>query len=87
VEPVIAFSPMLSFLVVIMALLGGVRRLWGPLLGVIPFTFLWDVVTATFPNQTALMLGRCFLLIVYIIPNGFAGLIENLIYRRPLLAR
>ncbi len=86
VEPVIAFSPMLSFLVVIMALLGGVHRLWGPLLGVIPFTFLWDLVTATFPNQTALMLGLCFLLIVYIIPNGFAGLIENLIRRRPLLA-
>ena len=57
-----------------------------PLLGVIPFTFVWDVVRATFPNQTALMLSLCFLLIVYIIPNGFAGLIENLIRRRPPLA-
>ena len=86
VEPVIAFSPMLSFLVVIMALLGGVHRLWGPLLGVIPFTFLWDTVTATFPNQTALMLGLCFLLIVYLLPNGFVGLIENLDRRRKALA-
>ncbi len=86
VEPVIAFSPMLSFLVVIMALLGGVHRLWGPLLGVIPFTFLWDTVTATFPNQTALMLGLCFLLIVYLLPNGFVGLIENLDHRRRALA-
>ena len=40
VEPSIAFSPFLSFEVVIMALLGGVHRLWGPLLGVIPFTLL-----------------------------------------------
>ena len=81
VEPVIAFSPMLSFLVVIMALLGGVHRLWGPLLGVIPFTFLWDAVTASFPNQTALMLGVAFLAIVYLIPNGFVGLIESAIRR------
>ena len=86
VEPIIAFSPMLSFLVVIMALLGGVHRLWGPFLGVIPFTFLWDTVTATFPNQTALMLGLCFLLIVYLLPNGFVGLIENLDHRRKALA-
>ncbi len=38
VEPPSAFNPMISFLVVIMALLGGTRRLWGPLVGVIPFT-------------------------------------------------
>ena len=36
VEPTLAFSPFLSFQVVIMALLGGTHRLWGPLLGVIP---------------------------------------------------
>ena len=41
----------------------------------------WDTVTATFPNQTALMLGLCFLLIVYLIPNGFVGLFEKY-YRR-----
>lgn len=87
VEPIIAFSPMLSFLVVIMALLGGVHRLWGPLLGVIPFTFLWDAVTASFPNQTALMLGLAFLAIVYLIPNGFVGLIENIVKRRNPFAR
>lgn len=86
VEPVIAFSPMLSFLVVIMALLGGVHRLWGPLLGVIPFTFMWDAVTASFPNQTALMLGVSFLAIVYLIPNGVVGLIENVIRRRKIFA-
>ncbi len=77
VEPVIAFSPLLSFQVVIMALLGGAHRLWGPLLGVIPFTLLWDVVTASFPNQTALMLGVALLAIVYLIPNGFVGLAEK----------
>lgn len=77
IEPAIAFSPMLSFLVVITALVGGVHRLWGPVLGVIPFTLVWDLITAEFPNQTALMLGIAFLLIVYVIPRGFVGLGEK----------
>lgn len=81
VEPVIAFSPMISFLVVIMALLGGVHRLWGPLVGVIPFALVWDLISAQFPNQTTILLGVSFLLIVYVIPNGFVGLLENLLAR------
>ena len=77
IEPTLAFSPMLSFLVVIMALIGGSHRLWGPILGVIPFTLAWDLITAKFPNQTALMLGIAFLLVVYAIQRGFAGLGEK----------
>ena len=77
IEPTIAFSPMLSFLVVVMALIGGAHRLWGPLLGVVPFTLLWDLMTVHFPNQTALMLGLSFLLIVHAIPNGVIGLGEK----------
>ena len=79
VEPSIAFSPFLSFEVVIMALLGGVHRLWGPLVGVIPFTLLWEFISAKFPAQTTLLLGACFLLIVYFIPRGVVGLIEDLV--------
>jgi branched-chain amino acid transport system permease protein len=77
IEPLLAFTPMLSFQVVIMALLGGTGRLWGPLVGVIPFTFLWEAISASFPNQTTLLLGLCFLLIVYLLPKGFVGLIES----------
>ena len=77
IESNIAFSPMLSFIVVITALLGGAQKLWGPIVGVIPFMLAWDFLTATFPNQTTLMLGICFLLVVYLIPDGFAGLIEK----------
>lgn len=81
VEPSIAFSPFLSFEVVIMALLGGVHRLWGPLVGVIPFTLLWEFISAKFPAQTPILLGACFLLIVYFIPRGMVGLIEDMVRR------
>lgn len=78
IEPSIAFSPELSFQVVIMALLGGVHRLWGPLVGVIPFTLLWEVIATNFPTQTVLLLGVAFLLIVYFIPNGIVGRLEEM---------
>jgi len=77
VEPVVAFSPFVSFQVVIMALLGGTQRLWGPLLGVVPFVLLWELISIEFPNQTTLLLGVCFLLIVYVIPNGLTGIVED----------
>ena len=78
IEPNQVFSPQLSFFVVIMALLGGSGRLWGPVVGVIPFLLIWNWVDANFPNQSILVLGLAFLLIVYALPNGFVGRIEDL---------
>jgi branched-chain amino acid transport system permease protein len=78
VEPPAAFTPMTSFLVVIMALLGGTRRLWGPLVGVIPFTLLMDFVSVRFPNDTSIVMGIAFLVIVYLLPDGITGRLEQL---------
>jgi branched-chain amino acid transport system permease protein len=78
VEPPAAFNPMISFLVVIMALLGGTRRLWGPLVGVIPFTILMDIVSVRFPNDTSIVIGIAFLVIVYLLPDGITGRLEQL---------
>jgi branched-chain amino acid transport system permease protein len=78
VEPPSAFNPMISFQVVIMALLGGTRRLWGPLVGVIPFTIVMDFVSVRFPNDTSIVMGIGFLLIVYLLPDGIIGRLEQL---------
>jgi branched-chain amino acid transport system permease protein len=77
VEPPSAFNPMISFNVVIMALLGGTRRLWGPLVGVIPFTILMDFVSVRFPNDTSIVVGLAFLVIVYLLPDGITGRLEQ----------
>jgi branched-chain amino acid transport system permease protein len=77
IEPPAAFSPITSFYVVIMALLGGTRRLWGPLIGVIPFTLLMDFVSVHFPNDTSIVIGLAFLLIVYLLPDGIIGRLEQ----------
>ncbi len=78
IEPPAAFNPMISFLVVIMALLGGTRRLWGPLVGVIPFTLVMEFVSARFPNDTSIVIGIAFLVIVYLLPDGITGRLEQL---------
>jgi len=77
IEPPSAFNPMISFLVVIMALLGGTKRLWGPLVGVIPFTIVMDFISSNFPNHTMIVVGLAFLAIVYLIPQGVTGLLEK----------
>jgi len=77
IDPTIAFNPIISFQVVIMALLGGVGRLFGPLLGVVPLALLFEVLSANFPNYYSILLGVVFILIVYVVPNGVIGLVEK----------
>jgi branched-chain amino acid transport system permease protein len=77
IDPAIAFNPVVSFQVLIMALLGGVHRLYGPVFGVIPLALLFEFLLARFPNHFSIMVGIAFLLIVYAIPRGIVGLIEG----------
>jgi branched-chain amino acid transport system permease protein len=76
IDPAIAFNPMLSFEVVIMALFGGAGTLFGPLLGAVPLVLLFEVLIATFPNYFSIVLGTVFVLIVYGLPNGVIGLLQ-----------
>ncbi len=82
IDPAIAFNPVVSFTVLIMALLGGVHRLYGPVLGVVPLALLFEFLLARFPNHFSIMVGLVFILIVYAIPRGIAGLVEQAV-RRP----
>ena len=76
IDPAIAFNPVLSFEVVIMALFGGAATLFGPLLGAVPLVLLFEVLVATFPNYFSIVLGAVFILIVYALPNGVIGLLQ-----------
>src|SRR4029453_16785829 len=77
IDPAIAFNPMLSFEVVIMALFGGAGALFGPIPGVIPFVLLFELLTANFPNYFSILLGLVFLAIVYALPQGATGLLAD----------
>jgi branched-chain amino acid transport system permease protein len=74
IDAAIAFNPLVSFQVVIMALLGGAARFYAPLLGVLPVVLLFEVFVKYFPNHFSIVLGLVFLLIVYLLPRGVIGL-------------
>ncbi|HMR70179.1 MAG TPA: branched-chain amino acid ABC transporter permease [Rubrivivax sp.] len=75
IDPAIAFNAIVSFQVVIMALLGGTARFWGPVLGVVPLVLLFETLIKYFPNHFPIVLGVVFLLIVYALPRGVVGLV------------
>jgi branched-chain amino acid transport system permease protein len=77
IDAAIAFNPLVSFQVVIMALLGGGARFYAPLLGVLPVVFLFEVFVKYFPNHFSIVLGLVFLLIVYLLPQGVIGLVTR----------
>lgn len=81
VEPSIVFNPTISFLTLIMALLGGANRLWGPALGAIPLFLLFEWLSANFPNHYSIILGLLFIAIVFVVPRGVLAGVEDLIKR------
>lgn len=70
IEPSIVFNPQVSFLTVIMALLGGATRRFGPILGAVPLFLLFEWLGANFPNSFSVILGVLFILIVFAFPDG-----------------
>jgi hypothetical protein len=76
-SPEFAFNPLISFTVVIMALLGGMQRVWGPVLGVVPLVVLSELLQVRFPFWYSVLLGLVFMVIVYFLPRGVTGLVED----------
>lgn len=81
VEPSIVFNPTVSFLTVIMALLGGANRLWGPLVGAVPLFFLFEWLSAHFPDIYPILMGLLFMGVVFVLPDGVLAGLERLMAR------
>lgn len=77
IEPSIAFNSLVSFQVVVMALLGGIAAFYGPVLGVVPLVLAFEVLTKYFPDHFSVVLGAIFLMIVYVLPGGLLGLLAR----------
>ena len=82
-----AFNPLISFPVVITALLGGIQPLWGPILGVVPLVLLSEFLQAV-----SVLVQRparlVFIIIVDFMPGGLTGWSRTQAWqRRPSLPR
>ena len=61
---------------VIMALLGGMRSFWGPLVGAAIFVVLRDCVSTMTENWMS-FIGAFFVLTVLFFPNGVLGILRK----------
>ncbi len=78
IEPSIVFNPNVSFTAVIMALLGGANRTWGPILGAVPLFLAFEFLSTHFPDHFSILLGLVFIVMVFLLPNGILSAIEGL---------
>jgi branched-chain amino acid transport system permease protein len=67
----------LSALVLVMVMIGGAGTLYGPLLGAVLVVVLQNELSARF-QQWEMVLGIIFILIVYLMPSGLAGMAKAL---------
>jgi branched-chain amino acid transport system permease protein len=75
IDPGLAYSSAVTFLVVMMVLVGGLRyTVWGAILGAAVLSFLSDYVLSNYPRLTMLLFGVILIAVIAFLPNGLLGL-------------
>jgi branched-chain amino acid transport system permease protein len=77
IDPRIAFSPLLSFLPVLMAIFGGTGQLYGPVFGAAIFAYLEEILTTKFPYYYMLLFGSILIVVILFLPHGMVGLVQK----------
>jgi branched-chain amino acid transport system permease protein len=83
IDPYIAFKPSYSFMPVLMATFGGMGPFHGPILGAAIFAYLEELLITQFPYYYMLIIGSVLVVTMLYLPNGLAGLVQQL--RRRIL--
>ena len=78
IDPKIAFNPLISFMPVLMAIFGGIRPLYGPIIGAAIFTYLEEFLITRFPYYYMLIFGIIMVGAILYMPDGLVGLIQRI---------
>jgi branched-chain amino acid transport system permease protein len=76
-DPTTAFNLNYTFLPVLMALVGGMGQLYGPILGAVGFGYLRYALLTKAPYQFMLIFGITLVVFVVFLPQGLGGLIQR----------
>ncbi len=74
IDPYGAFDPLLSFQVVVIAVLGGSGDVRGPILGGILIATLSEILSTVYPFEYQIILGAVVIVVVLIARTGLAGI-------------
>jgi branched-chain amino acid transport system permease protein len=79
VDPGVAFSPMMSFSPVLMAIFGGLGSLYGPIIGAVIFSYIEEVLkTGDWNKYYMLIFGSILVATILFLPSGLMGLVQNM---------
>ncbi|MGD9132038.1 MAG: branched-chain amino acid ABC transporter permease [Desulfobacterales bacterium] len=78
IDPKIAFNPLISFMPVLMAIFGGIRYLYGPVIGAAFFAYVEEFLITRFPYHYMLIFGVIMVVAILYMPDGLVGLIKKL---------
>jgi branched-chain amino acid transport system permease protein len=79
VDPGVAFSPMMSFSPVLMAIFGGFGSIYGPVIGAVIFSYIEEILkTGDWSKYYMLIFGIILVATILFLPNGLVGLIKNM---------
>lgn len=81
-EPMQLFSPVTSFTIVTMAIIGGSDRPAGPILGAGFIVLLGELLWARWPQTYMIILGVLLIGFVLLAPGGLSGLLDKLFSRK-----
>jgi branched-chain amino acid transport system permease protein len=77
IDPTTAFNIQYSFMPVLMAIFGGMGRLYGPIIGAAIFALLEELLTTKFPYYYMLIFGLTMIVVIRFMPSGLEGVIER----------
>ncbi len=77
IDPGIAFNSLFSFMPVLMAIFGGMGRIYGPIIGAAVLAYLEEILITRFPYHYMLLFGAIMVLVIVFLPTGLVGLIEK----------
>ncbi len=87
VDPGVAFSPMMSFSPVLMAIFGGFGSIYGPVIGAVIFSYIEEILkTGDWSKYYMLIFGSILVATILFLPSGLVGLIQN-VWRRVMERR
>lgn len=77
IDPNSAFNPLISFTPVLMSLLGGIGKDYGPILGAFILTIISEVLLSRFPYFYTLIYGVIFIVVILFMPRGLVGVLSR----------
>ncbi len=77
IDPYMAFDLAVSFEMVVMAMFGGIGRLWGPVLGAVAMSGLKEFLLTSIPQLHSIIFGALVLVLMLWCPGGIIELVRT----------